>query len=684
MSLLPHRTLLESERLPRLARLPNRPLAAPNPGTGTIIAKGAGVRPYKRGHGQKIFGRHFLVGAWGLLALAAIMILSSPAWAQEQIPISSGAVTVPVSHGKNYFWVLLNQNVTRFAIAGAPPSTTDRIMVLFVQDSNGGKTVAGYASNIVNSRAILVNTDPNAPTTLAFQYDSSSNRWIVVAGFSSPILGPVTDKGGQVFNVKAYGAVGKGTTDDTAAIQAALNAAAPEGGTVYFPQGIYIANGLIYNGKGVVLQGAGTPEGGNGTEGGSTVLECTASGQWVITIGSISAATFHGPEINNIEFKDGAAGSCTGGVKIINASYPLLVNDAYTGFSSIGVSAPAAPSIRAGTAGSMATSTYYVKVSYNTPSGESLPSSASSISVTGPSGSIRVTSPAASGSAVSYNVYMHGSTGGYALQDLSGPTPIGTNATIKTYDTSVVRPVTYNESGGAGLMLYGSYGGYGQSDAYLNQPTVINQLVKTDVYNGIVADRAITGLGISGGDFDLGTPGCSVIVGSYSRIDTHFESSSSATGPEGCFEGNSGTVHSSFETGSSSDYGFQLYRAQGWDIHFVCGSFASGHAANITPYSLYNTIWAENPNGSCREPVVSDRGSNNTVLDSSASGYFQFGSLVSLSPTAVSALPPASSYPGAMVRVSNSTTISSEGQACAGGGSATALAFSNGSAWKCF
>lgn len=47
------------------------------------------------------------------------------------------------------------------------------------------------------------------------------------------------DKGNQVFNVKAYGAVGDDTTDDTTAIQNAITAAAASGGKVWFPAGTY-------------------------------------------------------------------------------------------------------------------------------------------------------------------------------------------------------------------------------------------------------------------------------------------------------------------------------------------------------------------------------------------------------------------------------------------------------------
>jgi hypothetical protein len=64
--------------------------------------------------------------------------------------------------------------------------------------------------------------------------------------------------GGMVYNVRApvYGAKGDGVTDDTAAIQAAINRAnVAGGGIVWFPAGQYLVSTLLYY-SGITLQGA--------------------------------------------------------------------------------------------------------------------------------------------------------------------------------------------------------------------------------------------------------------------------------------------------------------------------------------------------------------------------------------------------------------------------------------------
>jgi polygalacturonase len=61
-----------------------------------------------------------------------------------------------------------------------------------------------------------------------------------------------------IINVKDYGATGNGTTDDTAAIRAAISATGVDGGTVYFPQGTYRITDRIWIRKSNVhLKGAG-------------------------------------------------------------------------------------------------------------------------------------------------------------------------------------------------------------------------------------------------------------------------------------------------------------------------------------------------------------------------------------------------------------------------------------------
>lgn len=61
-------------------------------------------------------------------------------------------------------------------------------------------------------------------------------KWAALPSNSSYV-----QKGDLVFNVKDYGAMGDGATDDTAAINSAISAAT-NGGTIYLPPGTYVVN----------------------------------------------------------------------------------------------------------------------------------------------------------------------------------------------------------------------------------------------------------------------------------------------------------------------------------------------------------------------------------------------------------------------------------------------------------
>lgn len=63
----------------------------------------------------------------------------------------------------------------------------------------------------------------------------------------------------QYVSVKDFGAVGNGTTDDTSAIQAAIDSLDATGGVVYFPQGVYKTTSALTLSKPIRLQGT-SPE----------------------------------------------------------------------------------------------------------------------------------------------------------------------------------------------------------------------------------------------------------------------------------------------------------------------------------------------------------------------------------------------------------------------------------------
>lgn len=73
--------------------------------------------------------------------------------------------------------------------------------------------------------------------------------------------GPLYDRGGAVYNVKAYGAVGDGVTDDYAAIMAAVAAMPASGGVLFFPAGYYLVGTPLAFSTPVSLWGAGTYDG---------------------------------------------------------------------------------------------------------------------------------------------------------------------------------------------------------------------------------------------------------------------------------------------------------------------------------------------------------------------------------------------------------------------------------------
>lgn len=83
------------------------------------------------------------------------------------------------------------------------------------------------------------------------EFDENTNYQVT----DTPTVRNLVTRGGDVINVKDFGATGNGTTDDTAAIQAAITAA-PAGAAIYFPRGSYKAY-LVQVTKDITIFGDG-------------------------------------------------------------------------------------------------------------------------------------------------------------------------------------------------------------------------------------------------------------------------------------------------------------------------------------------------------------------------------------------------------------------------------------------
>jgi hypothetical protein len=83
------------------------------------------------------------------------------------------------------------------------------------------------------------------------------NDFLSIEHNTDGTLKNVVRKDALAVNVKDYGAIGNDSTDDTAAIQAAINALPSAGGTVYFPPGTYRITAAITLRNALVLEGAG-------------------------------------------------------------------------------------------------------------------------------------------------------------------------------------------------------------------------------------------------------------------------------------------------------------------------------------------------------------------------------------------------------------------------------------------
>lgn len=107
--------------------------------------------------------------------------------------------------------------------------------------------------------------------------------------------------GSDYISVKTYGAVGDGVTDDHNAIQAALNYATTNGGTVFFPAGTYVCNSALVMDTGTSWSRHGPRCSIKGAGSANTRLICKTANVQFLTVGGFGAQYY--VEISDLYFQ---------------------------------------------------------------------------------------------------------------------------------------------------------------------------------------------------------------------------------------------------------------------------------------------------------------------------------------------------------------------------------------------
>src|SRR5688500_7947725 len=191
------------------------------------------------------------------------------------------------------------------AVRYVPPSTVITVTDLDTSTPMKLTSCEGSDSSFTQSSATSATMRASA-TNYKWCFRGEDERYRIT--FSVPGVGPITynwfaskdAKQRGFYNIRDFGAVGDGRTDDTNAFKSAMAViASNNGGTLTVPDGEYIVNGPIALPSGIIIQGT------NGLNSMASTSDVTRKNPTRITLAGSNRALFRiGECVENVTIRD--------------------------------------------------------------------------------------------------------------------------------------------------------------------------------------------------------------------------------------------------------------------------------------------------------------------------------------------------------------------------------------------
>ena len=285
-------------------------LAAPATATGTVyVAAGAAVTAP-------------VITGLGVCGDPYIVAVTSPVTAQVAIAIGASnglcgnimANTQPVLISGAAYGVLSERELP-LLFSGYGPPLVDAAVGSLYSRRDGGTGTSFYVKEPEGWIAVTGVVDLEAGD-MFLAGDQT------ITGAKTFDVGSFFDKGNEVFNAKAFGAIGDGVADDTAELQVAINAAATANTPLYIPDGTYKTSAPLVVSSTITIRGDHLEWQGTGHYGDASYANeaYSKSGTWIVPTHTTGIALdfnsvgdgYISVNVENIGIRGPGAGSLTG------------------------------------------------------------------------------------------------------------------------------------------------------------------------------------------------------------------------------------------------------------------------------------------------------------------------------------------------------------------------------------